>query len=93
MILIVTYVLLSIAILAVVLRLCLRSILRHGVSSDDYAIAASLVGFHSDESDRVRADHLLDCWNNRGRLPNKTRPRRNGKAHILPSPYTAIASP
>lgn len=44
MILIVSYVLMSTAIIAVVLRLYLRSNLRHGLSSDDYTIAASLVG-------------------------------------------------
>ncbi|KAL2058496.1 hypothetical protein ABVK25_001224 [Lepraria finkii] len=43
MILIVSYVLMSTAIIAVVLRLYLRSSLRHGLSSDDYTIAASLV--------------------------------------------------
>ena len=43
MILIISYVLMSVAIIAVALRLCLRSSLRHGLSSDDYTVTASLV--------------------------------------------------
>lgn len=43
MILIVSYVLLSLAIVTIGLRLYLRLGLRHGISSDDYVIVASLV--------------------------------------------------
>ena len=83
----------STAIIAVVLRLCLRSSLRHGLSSDDYTIAASLVGLEPDHSDRIVANHSPGCWDNRSRMPHKTRPRRNGKAYILPTSRAATASP
>jgi hypothetical protein len=43
MILIISYVLLSIAIVVIGLRLYLRLRLRHGISSDDYTMVASLV--------------------------------------------------
>lgn len=46
-ILVVSYALLSIAIVVICLRLYLRLGLRHGICSDDYTIVASLVSGHS----------------------------------------------
>lgn len=48
MILILTYVLLSLAIITVVLRLYSRSSLRHGLRADDFTVVASLVSLRPD---------------------------------------------
>ena len=48
MILILAYVLLSLAIITVVARLYSRSSLRHGLRADDFTVVASLVNLQAD---------------------------------------------
>lgn len=92
MILAVSYVLLSLAIVAVGLRLYLRLGLRHGISSDDYVLVASCVSRQDPGFLGIITDIFLGRCMRRGWLLDKIRTGRHGTTYLLPVPGTNFAS-